>query len=195
VDSAVGSALIGVGGVVVGVALTAVVDWWTREKVASEQAEQARYARELVAAEGIDEGFIRAQEALEARMSSKDPGERYGAASEECGKAWVAYGPRLRRAELRDRVEAVKIILNEAALGGGAEQTIPSRIVMQAIANARATLGRFMRGDRLPANAFPPPTSIRTMLNEGEAQGHLTKPLEEWLKVHPQPDFHDDVAS
>jgi hypothetical protein len=66
---------------------------------------------------------------------------------------------------------------------------------MQAIANAQATLGRFMRGDRLPTNAFPPPTSIRTMLNKGEAQSHLTKPLEEWLKVHPQPDFHDDVLA
>jgi hypothetical protein len=59
VDDVVVAGLFGVGGVVLGVVLTAGVDHVARNHVSEEQREQARHARELIAAEQLDEALIR----------------------------------------------------------------------------------------------------------------------------------------
>jgi hypothetical protein len=194
VDSAISGALIGVGGVVVGVFLTAAIEARSRRKIATEQAEQARHARELVAAEQMDEGLIRAQEAIEVPTAAT-PADNYAEAQRIWGKAWIAYSPRLRQPELLDRCQSVGSVLSEVALNDAAGGPLPRQVIWRAIANARATLGRFMRGDPLPVNAFPKSEELTRLLGEGEAAGDYLGPLRAWLAARPLPDFHGNVKS
>ena len=192
-DPAIGGALIGVGGVVFGVFLTTAIEASSRRKIATEQAEQARHARELVAAEQMDEGLIRAQEAIE--VSTATLAESCAEAQRIWGKAWIAYSPRLRQPELLDRCQSVGSVLSEVASNDPPGGRLPRHVLARAIGNARATLGRFMRGDPLPANAFPKPEELTRLLGEGEAAGDYLGPLRAWLVARPGPDFHGDGES
>jgi hypothetical protein len=194
VDPAIGGALIGVGGVVFGILLTAAIEAGSRRKIATEQAEQARHTRELIAAEQMDEGLIHAQEAIEVSTAAT-PAESYAEAQLVWGKAWIAYSPRLRQPELLDRCQSVGSVLSEVTFNDAAGSPLPRHVIWRAIANARATLGRFMRGDPLPANAFPKAEELTRLLGEGETAGDYLGPLRTWLAAHPMPDFHGDVKS
>jgi hypothetical protein len=194
VDPTIGGALIGVGGVVFGILLTAAIEARSRRKIATEQAEQARHTRELIAAEQIDEGLIHAQEAIEVSTAAT-PAESYAEAQLVWGKAWIAFSPRLRRPELLDRCQSVGSVLSEVAFNDAAGSPLPRHVIWRAIANARATLGRFMRGDPLPANAFPKAEELTRLLGEGETAGDYLGPLRTWLAAHPLPDFHGDSKS
>src|SRR5271165_3935893 len=127
-----------------------------------------------------NEGLVAAQKAVE-----DSPTETFtagcSAAHEEWGKAWVAYSPRLRQQDLLDRYQAVGSILSEVTLNDHPPGVIPRRFVWQAIANARATLGRFMRGDELPANAFPTSPELVGLLGKGESSGDPGGPLRAWI--------------
>jgi hypothetical protein len=136
VSAAIISGLFGIGGVVVGVVLTAVVGARTRKQVSEEQREQARHARELVATEHLDEALIRASEALD-RQTSRPLEDRYADARAAWEEGWVAYSPRLRNRGLLDRYEAVGSILAEVVLSDRAAKELPRHIVARAIANAR----------------------------------------------------------
>ena len=74
-------------GAVVGVFLTTAIEARSRRKIATEQA---RHARELVAAEQMDEGLIRAQEAIEVSTAATFA-ESCAEAQRIWGKAWIAY--------------------------------------------------------------------------------------------------------
>ena len=112
-------------------------------------------------------------------------------AHEEWQEAWVAYSSRLRQPELLRRFRSVGALLNEVELGDRTPKEIPRHMVARAIANARATLAYFMRGDdELPPSAFPEPAELRRLLGEGDGLTDPTKPLKEWLRTHPMPDFH-----
>ena len=193
-DPAIGGALIGVGGVVFGVFLTTAIEARSRRKIATEQAEQARHARELVAAEQMDEGLIRAQQASEVSTAAMLT-ESCSEAQLIWGKAWIAYSPRLRQSELLDRCQSVGSVLSEVASNDPPGGRLPRHVLARAISNARATLGRFMRGDPLPANAFPKPEELTRLLGEGEAAGDYLGPLRAWLAARPGPDFHGDGES
>lgn len=193
-DPAIGGALIGVGGVVFGVCLTAGIEARSRRKIATEQAEQARHARELIAAERMDEGLIHAQEAIEVSTAATSAAS-YAEAQRIWGKAWIAYSPRLRQPVLLDRCQSVGSVLSEVVFNDPPGGRFPQHVVARAIGNARATLGRFMRGDRLPANAFPKPQELTRLLGEGEAAGDYLGLLRAWLAAHPLPDFHSNGES
>ena len=193
-DPAIGGALIGVGGVVFGVFLTTAIEARSRRKIAIEQAEQARHTRELVAAEQMDEGLIRAQEAIEVSTAATFA-ESCAEAQRIWGKAWIAYSPRLRQPELLDRCQSVGSVLSEVAFNDPPGGRLPRHLLARAIGNARATLGRSMRGDSLPANAFPKPEELTRLLGEGEAAGDYLGPLRAWLAACPLPDFHGDGES
>lgn len=172
-----------------GVLLTEGVEARSRRKIAAEQAEQARHTRELIAAEQLDEGLICAQKAIEVSTTAT-PTERYADAHRVWEQTWIAYSPRLREHELLDRCQSVGSILLEVVLNDTSASRIPRHVVQRAIANARATLGRFMRGDPLPPNAFPKPEELVQLLGEGETAGDYIAPLRAWLSAHPLPDFH-----
>jgi hypothetical protein len=188
--------LFGIGGVVLGVVLGGVVDARTRKRVRAEQTEQARHARELIAAEHLDEALIAASAALD--RSPKPLEERYADARAAWEEGWVWYSPRIRQRELLDRYEAVGSILAEVVLNTRTTKDVPRHVVARAIANARSTLAHFMRGDALPSTAFPEPKELRRLLVEGEDEGQNgdpTGPLKRWLAAHPLPNFHDDRAA
>ncbi len=190
-DDVVTGALIGVGGVVLGVALTAGFDYLARRHVREEQREQARHARELVAAEQLDEALIRASEALDRNAHTMTLEQRYVVAHKEWEAGWVAYSPRIRQPELLDRYSAVGGILNEVLLSGRTTLEVPRRLPRRAIANARATLAYFMRGDKeLPATSFPEPTELIGLLGEGDGLEDPMEPLKDWVTSHPEPEFH-----
>ncbi len=193
-NAEVTGALIGVGGVVLGVAFTAVVEAHARTKVSDEQREQARHARELIAAEYLDEALISASAALD-RDNGRPLEDRYADARAAWDEGWVAYSPRIRRRELLDPYETVGSILAEVVLGVRTTKEVPRHIIARAIGNARSTLGHFMRGDELPPSAFPEPVELRRLLVQGdtvgEGQGDPIGPLKQWLTDHPMPEFHD----
>jgi hypothetical protein len=191
VNAGLTSGLFGLGGVVLGVGLNAVVAAGTRKRVTFEQWEQARHARELVAAEQLDEALIRASEALD-RNTSRPLEERYADARRAWAEGWVSYSPRVRQRELLDRYEAVGSILAEVVLGDRTVKELPRHIVARALANARSTLAHFMRGeDKVPGTTFPEPAELRTLLANGDGRPDPMRPLKEWLSAHPMPEFHE----
>jgi len=187
--------LFGVGGVVLGVVLNGVVDSHTRKRVREEQMEQARHTRELVAAESLDEALIAASSALD--QSTKPLEERYADARDAWEEGWVWYSPRIRQRELLNRYEVVGSILAEVVHNTRTTKDVPRHVVARAIANARSTLAHFMRGDGLPATAFPEPAELRSLIIEGETGGEDDPmgPLKRWSLAHPLPNFHDDRAA
>lgn len=189
-DPAITGALIGVGGVLLGVALTAVVEARTRKHVGAEQREQARHARELIAAEHLDDALTRASAALD-RDTSRPLAERYQEARDAWQEGWVSYSSRIRQRELLERYEVVGSILAEVVIGERTTGEIGRHVVARAIANARSTLGHFMRGDDLPATAFPTPNELLRLLGEGDGQPNPIAPLTRWLSEHAMPEFHD----
>jgi hypothetical protein len=189
-DEAVAVALIGVGGVVLGVALTAIVGVYTRRQVNHEQREQARHARELVAAEHLDEALIRASRALD-RDSGRSLEDRYAEARAAWEDGWVEYSPRIRQRELLNRYDVVGSILAEVILNVSTTKQVPRHVVARAIANARSTLAHFMRGDEhLPLPAFPEPDDLKRLLGEGDGREDPMAPLKDWLKNNEVPEFH-----
>jgi hypothetical protein len=187
-SNAVAAALIGVGGVVLGVVLTAVIDHRSRQHVSEEQLEQARHARELVAAEALDEALVRASRAL-VRGSSGEP--RWAQAREAYQDGWVEYSPRIRSRELLNRYRAVGTLLTEIVVGDLKGKHGIGRASARAIANARATLAYFMRGDEsLPPASFPEPDELMRLLGQGDGQDDPLEPLKEWLNAHPEAQFH-----
>jgi hypothetical protein len=189
-DDAVAGALIGVGGVTLGVVLTAAVDHVSRKHVSEEQRDQARHGRELVAAEQLDEALIRASRALD-HASDRPLEERYADARDAWDEGWVAYSPRIRRRELLDRYQVVGSILNEVVMSDRTAAQVTRRIVARAIANARSTLAHFMRGEeKLPAASFPEPKELARVLGDGDGLEDPMKPLKDWLETHASPDFH-----
>lgn len=197
-DPAIGGALIGVGGVALGVALTAVLDARTRAHVSTEQREQARHARELVAAEHLDEALIRASAALDRDRQSRLE-DRYAEARSAWEEGWVAYSPRIRQHELLARYEVVGSILAEVVMGDRTAKEVPRHVVARAIGSARSTLAHFMRSDKLPAATFPEPEELRRLLGEGDAaaldKGDPLGPLKQWLSERKMPEFHDADGS
>ncbi len=191
VDPAITAALVGVGGVVLGVVLTAALEARGRRRVGDEQREQARHARELIAAEELDEALVRASAALDRGGALED---RYAAARQAWEDGWVSYSPRVRQPELLGRYESVGNVLAEVVLGDRTVKELPRHVVARAIGNARSTLGHFMRGDELPAAAFPEPADLRRLLAEGDTaaidQGDPLGPLKRWLAERPMPEFH-----
>jgi hypothetical protein len=190
VDGAVAGGLIGVGGVVLGVALTAIIDQRTRRHVSQEQREQARHARELVAAERLDEALVLASAALD--LDGGQPLEdRYSDAHSAWQDGWVAYSPRIRQPELLNRYKVVGTLLSEVVLSDRTTSQVKRRIVARAIANARSTLGHFMRGDEeIPPSSFPEPEDLTRILGEGDGLDDPMKPLKDWLAGKPEPAFH-----
>jgi hypothetical protein len=189
VDDVVVGGLIGIGGVVLGVLLTAAVDAHTRSKVAAEQLENARRARELVAAEKLDGVLVEASAAL-------DRGAGYAKVKGAWEVGWVAYSSRLRTPELLDRYRVIGGILNEVVQGDRSVAQVTKRIVARAIANARATLAYFMRGDdELPPECFPNTVELIRLLGAGDGLTDPMGPLKDWLASHPEPIFHpEDLA-
>jgi hypothetical protein len=114
--------------VVVGVFLTAAIEARSRRAIATEQAEQARHARELIAAEQMDKGLIRAQEAIEVSTAAT-PAESYAEAHRIWGKAWIAYSPRLRQPELLGRCHSVGSVLSEVTLNDAAGSPLPRHVI------------------------------------------------------------------
>lgn len=191
VDGAVAGALIGVGGVVLGVGLTGAVDHVARRNVSREQREQARHARELIAVEQLDQALIDASSSLD-RESAKSLEERYADARDAWAKGWVAYSPRIRQREVLDRYQVVGSILNEVVLSDRTTEQVTRRIVVRAIANARSTLAHFMRGeDALPRASFPGLKELTRLLGEGDGLEDPIKPLKDWIASHPEADFHE----
>lgn len=188
-DSAITGSLIGVGGVVLGVVLTAVVESRARGKVNAEQREQARHARELVAAEHLDDALIRASAALD-RDPSSSLEERYARARDAWQDGWVSFSPRIRQREVLDRYEVLGSLLSDVLLNDRTATEVPRHVVARAIANARSTLGHFMRGDELPATTFPEPAELQRLLGEGDGQSDPGAPLKRWVAEHPMPEFH-----
>jgi hypothetical protein len=166
VDAAITGALIGVGGVVLGVVLTAAVEARGRRHVNEEQREQARHARELIAAEHLDEALIRASAALD-RDSKRPLEERYADARAAWEEGWVAFSPRIRQPKLLARYETIGSLLLEVVTGDRTTKELPRHVIARAIANARSTLGHFMRGDELPASTFPGAGGAATLARRG----------------------------
>ncbi len=197
-DAAITGALIGVGGVVLGVVMTAVVEARGRRHVNEEQREQARHARELVAAEQLDEALIRTSAALD-RNGDRPLEQRYADARAAWEDGWVAYSPRIRQPELLARYEVVGSILAEVVLSDRTTKQVPRHVVARAIANARSTLAHYMRGDELPGSTFPEPTELRRLLGEGDSagldQGDPMGPLKRWLSERAMPEFHGPEGS
>jgi hypothetical protein len=189
VDDAVVAGLFGVGGVVLGVVLTAGVDHVARNHVSEEQREQARHARELIAAEQLDEALIRASTSLD-RDTDRPLLKRYEEAHDAWEEGWVAYSPRIRQRELLDRYQVIGNILNEVLIGDRSTNHVTRRIVARAIANARSTLAHFMRGDDLPPASFPGHDELTRLLGEGDGLDDPMKPLKDWMTSHPEPRFH-----
>ena len=189
-DSGVTAGLFGLGGVVVGVVLTAVVDARARRHVAAEQREQARHARELVAAEQLDEALTRASIVLDAHSQTVALDERYGKVFLELTDGWVRYSPRIRQYDLRVRYSACMDIVAEVAVGDRTSVEVPRLLVARAIGNARSTVAHFMRGDALPATAFPEPDELRDLLGQGDGQHDPMGPLKARLSELPPVEFH-----
>jgi hypothetical protein len=139
-DPAVIGGLFGLGGVTLGAGLNYLAAKRTRAEVSADQREQARHARELVAAERLDEALVEASRALDAAhdISLEDRCRNVRLVWEE---GWVRYSPRIHQAEVLARYESVGSILAEVVLGDRTAREVPRHIVARAIASARATLG------------------------------------------------------
>jgi hypothetical protein len=174
---------------VLGVALTAVVDHRARRHVSEEQREQARHARELIAAEQLDQAMLNTSAALDLD-SGRPLEERYIHAHTAWEEGWVAFSPRIGKREVLDRYNAVGSILKEVVHSSFTPEDVQRRTIVRAIANARSTLAHFMRGDRIPPSAFPEPEELKRLLGEGNGLDDPMKPLKDWMTNHPEPDFH-----
>jgi hypothetical protein len=189
VSSAVTSGLFALGGVVLGFGLNWLATTRTRKQVSLEERERERQQRELVIAERLDEALVRASTALD--LSTKPLSERYREVRTEWENAWVSYSSRLRQPELLRRYEAIGTLLIPIIVGDLTARDIPPHVVARAIANARATLACFMRGDeQLPRTAFPEPDDVRRLIREGDSRDHRGTPLQDALSEYPEPQFH-----
>lgn len=188
-DAAVVGGLFALGGVVLGAGLNELSARRGRREVIAEQREQARHERELAAVELLDEALVRASLGLD-RDVGESLSKRYSQAHDAWQEGWVAHSPRIRQPELLDRIQVVGTMLHEATMRGEDEQAVPRHLVARAIANARAALAHFMRGDSLPSSAFPAPDELIKLLGEGEGTKDRLGPLRAWLGEHPAPEFH-----
>jgi hypothetical protein len=189
VDSAVVGGLFGLGGVTLGVALNYVVGKRARAETRADQREQARQARELVAAEHLDEALVCASEALD-RGRDVPLEDRYVKARRAWEDGWVNFSPRVHEQRVLDRYEAVGSILAEVVIGDRTVKEVPRHVAARAIVSARATLGYFLRGEELPPAAFPEPSELRKLLGRGDGTDDPMGPLREWLTATPLPEFH-----
>jgi hypothetical protein len=190
VEPALIGGIFGLSGVVIGASLNAWSASWGRKQVSAEGREKERRERELVVAERLDEALVRASAALD-RDRSLPLDQRYQQAYDEWQDAWVAYSSRLRQPELLRRYRSVGSLLAEVVLNDRTAKQFPRHMVATAIANARATLAFFMRGeDALPPTAFPEPAELRRLIGEGDRLPDPARPLKDWLGQHPMPDFH-----
>lgn len=193
-DPAITSALVGVGGIVLGVVLTAANDARTRRKVGLEQREQARHARELIAVEYLDEALVNTSRALDAQPEIPLE-ERYANALAAWTEGWVTYSPRVREPRVLARYETVGSLLQEVVTGARTTKEFPRHVIARATGNARATIGHFLRDEQLPDTAFPEPDELSRLLAEGDSigiDGDPAGPLKHWLDSHPTPQFHAD---
>lgn len=187
--------LFGLGGVVLGFALNTVATSRTRRALSAEAREREKSERELQVAERLDEALVRASRALDGDLAVSVE-ERYKVAHEHWQDGWVAYSSRLRRPDLLRRYEAVGAILMEVVVGGRSAREIPRHVIARAIANARAALAFFLRGDDgLPRPAFPEREELRSLLADGDISGgDPSGPLKTWLDEHELPVFHPGKA-
>lgn len=189
-DVAVVGGLFALGGVVLGAGLNELSARRGRRELINEQREQARHDRELAATELLDEALVRSSLALDRDVGAEAVSTRYSEAHDAWQEGWVAHSPRIRQAELLDRVQAVGTMLHEATMRGGDESAVPRYLLARAIANARSALAHFMRGDPLPPTAFPAPDELIRLLGEGDGTEEPLGPLRAWLTDHPPPEFH-----
>jgi dsDNA-binding SOS-regulon protein len=186
------SLLAGLIGVAFGAGLNNLSARRGRKETRDEQREAERHARELEVAERLDEALVRASAKLD-RGADQTLADRLAAARDEWQDAWVAYSPRVRQRELLERYSAVGNILTEYTLNEVSARGA-QWIVRRAIANARATLAYFMRGDEeLPATTFPEPAELTRLIVEGEGAKDPMGPLKLWLKGRELPEFHPRV--
>ena len=189
-DPAVTGGIFAIGGVVLGAGLNELSARRGRHELLTEQREQARYERELAAAELLDAALVRVSEALDRHAAGKTLSDRYSVARDAWQEGWVAYSPRLRQSDLLDRFQAVGSLLTEATLNAHEEREVPRHYAARAIANARSALAHFMRGDPLPPAAFPPPEELIALLGQGDGTPDRFAALRTWLDEHPTPGFH-----
>lgn len=119
----------------------------TRKQVSHEELERERRQRELLVAERLDEALVRASAAIDDVGPEMPLDDRYRLARSEWENAWVGYSSRLRQPELLRRYESVGALSMTVSLGDLTPRELPAHVVARAIANARATLAYFMRGD------------------------------------------------
>jgi hypothetical protein len=188
-DPAVIGGLFALGGVALGSGLNYLAAKRARAEVSADERERARHARELVAAEYLDDALVEASRALDAAhdISLED---RYGNVRLKWEEGWVRYSPRIHQAEVLARYESVGSILAEVVLGDRTAREVPRHIVARAIASARAPLGYFLRGQPLPPAAFPEPEELRRLLGQGDGTDEPMRPLRDWLSQRPLPEFH-----
>ena len=139
-----------------------------------------------MAAEHLDEALVEASRALDAGHDTFLD-DRYGNARLACEEGWVRYSPRIHEANVLARYESVGSIRAEVARGDRTAREVRRHVVGRAIASARATLGYFLRGEPLPAAAFPEPEELRNLLRRGEGTEEPMRPLREWLNQRPYP--------
>jgi hypothetical protein len=189
-DAAVVGGLFALGGVALGAVLSDLSSRRGRRELIAEQREQARHTRELDAAELLDQALVKVSLALDRDVTKTPVQERYSLARNAWQQGWVAHSSRIQHRELLERVEALGTLLQEATMRGEDERAVPPSVVARAIANARAGLARFMRGEPLEASAFSPQEELLALLGKGDGTADPLGPLKVWLAKHPDPDFH-----
>ena len=102
----------------------------------------------------------------------------------------MAHSSRIREPELLERIHVTGTILTEATMRSDDEQAVPPHVLARAIANARAALAHFMRGESLQSSAFPGQEELLKLLGEGDGTKDALGPLKTWLLKHPEPEFH-----
>jgi hypothetical protein len=180
----------------VGFALNWLAAAHTRKQVSLEDLERERRQRELLVAERLDEALVRSSVALDDAGPDVPLDDRYRHARAEWENAWVAYSSRLRQPDLLRRYESVGKLLLAVSLGDLTTQELPRHVVARAIANARASLAYFMRGEEdLPPTAFPDPEDLRRLIREGDYEDDHAGPLKTALAEYPEPQFHPAPTS
>jgi hypothetical protein len=151
--------------------------------------EAVRYARELETLAQIDEALVDVQVAIEGAARSYDE-DAYKMAYNLWQRAWVRLTSPVADVELLDRLQVIGSLLSEVVLSDRTPRQVRPWLVQRSVTSARAAIGHAMRGEALPAPAFPGTEELRELLGKGDSEKDPIAPLRQRVADLGTPVFH-----